>query len=121
MEKEGCFVETKEMIEEYVEDRILLLKLQLTEKTAKLSSALFIALAVGFLVLILVMIVSFVAGYYLSQAVGSYWGGFGILAAFYIILILLLLYAHKRFLSSYIIDRVVKNSFEVKKTSENGV
>jgi energy-coupling factor transporter transmembrane protein EcfT len=121
MEKEGFFLETKEMIEEYVEDRILLLKLQLTEKAAKLSSVLFIAVAVGFLLLILFMIVSFVAGYYLSQAVGSYWGGFGILAVFYLVVIFILLYMHKAFLNKYIIDKVVKNSFNVKKTSENGV
>lgn len=121
MEKEGFFVETKQMIEEYVEDRMLLLKLQLTEKAAKLSSVLFIAIIVGCMLLILFMMLSFVAGYYLSQAVGSYWGGFGILAAFYLIVIIILLYMHKTFLSKYIIDTVVKNSFNVKKTSENGV
>ncbi len=121
MEKEGFFVETKEMIEEYVDDRILLLRLQLTEKAAKLSSAIFIAVTVGFLLLILFMIISFLAGFYLSRAVGSYWGGFGILAGFYIAVIFILLYMHKSFLSKYIIDKVVKNSFNVKKTSENGL
>ncbi len=121
MEKEGFFVETKEMIEEYVDDRLLLVKLQLTEKAAKLSSMVFIAATVGFLLLILFMIVTFIAGFYLSQAVGSYWGGFGILALFYIVVIFTLLYMHKTFLSKYIIDKVIKNTFNVPKTTGNGV
>lgn len=121
MEKEGFFVETKEMIEEYVDDRILLMRLQLTEKAAKLSSFVFIAVAVGFLLFILFMIVSFIAGFYLSQAVGSYWGGFGILALFYVVVIFILLYMHKSFLSKYIIDKVISNTFNVTKTPGNGL
>lgn len=111
MEKEGFFVETKQLVEEYVEDRILLLKLQLTEKAAKVSSVMFIAVTVMFLLLLLCMITTFIAGYYLSKAVGSYAGGFGLLAVFYILLIALLIYLHRKFLSKYISDRVVKMSF----------
>lgn len=116
MEKEGFFVETKEMVEEYVEDRLLLLKLQTTEKAAKVTSFIFIALAVAFVSLILFMILSFIAGYYLSQAVNSYPGGFGILAGIYILLILLLLYFNKKFIAKKIADIVVRFSFDNKQT-----
>ena len=121
MEKEGLFAETKEMIEEYVEDRLLLLKLQTTEKAAKASSFIFIALAVSFIGLILIMIISFIIGYYLSQAVGSYPAGFGILAVIYILLIFLLLYLNKKFMSKKIADAVVKFSFENKETFRNEI
>lgn len=114
MEKEGFFVETKEMVEEYVEDRLLLLKLQTTEKAAQASSFIFIALAVSFISLILMMIISFIIGYYLSQAVGSYPAGFGILAGIYILLIFLLLYLNKKFIAKKIADTVVKFSFDQK-------
>jgi DMSO/TMAO reductase YedYZ heme-binding membrane subunit len=120
MEKEGFFVETKEMIEEYVEDKILLLRLQLTEKAAKLSSVIFIAVVVGFLLLIVTMIISFIAGYYLSQALNSYAAGFGILAAFYVVLIIIALYMHKKKFSKSIADRVVKLSFQ-KNDAANGI
>ena len=116
MEKEGFFAETKEMVEEYVEDRLLLLKLQTTEKAAKVTSFVFIALAVSFISLILFMILSFIAGYYLSKAVNSYPGGFAILAGIYIILILILLYVNKKFISKKIADTVVKFSFDSKET-----
>ncbi len=116
MEKEGFFVETKEMVEQYVEDRLLLLRLQATEKAAKASSFIFIALAVSFISLILVMIVSFIIGYYLSRAVGSYPAGFAILAAIYILLIFILLYLNKRFIAKKIADTIVKFSLENKET-----
>ena len=111
MEKEGFFVETKEMIEEYVEDRLLLLRMQTMEKVAKASSFIFIALAVSFICLILIMIISFIIGYSLSQAVGSYQAGFGILGGIYILLIFLLLYVNKKFIAKKIADAVVKFSF----------
>lgn len=121
MKKEGFFVETKEMVEEYVEDRLLLLKLQTTEKAAKASSFIFIALAVSFLSLILLMVVTFIAGYYLSQLINSYAGGFGIVAGIYILLILLLLYFNKKFIAKKIADTVVKFSFDNKETFKNEI
>ncbi|HEX8356959.1 MAG TPA: phage holin family protein [Segetibacter sp.] len=121
MEKESFFVEVKDLIQEYVDDRLMLLKLQTTEKAAKASSVLFITIAVAFLGLILLMILSFIAGYFLSLLVGSLLGGFGILAGVYVLLILLLLYLHKKFLSKKISDTVVKFSFENKETFTNEV
>jgi energy-coupling factor transporter transmembrane protein EcfT len=112
MEKEGFFVETKEMIEEYVEDRMLLLRLQLTEKAAKLTPFIFIAVIVCFLLLILMLVITFIAGYYISKALNSYAAGFGIIAGFYLLLIIVALYMHKKLFAKYIADKVVKSSFQ---------
>lgn len=114
MEKNGFFVQVKEMVEDYVDDRILLLKLQTIEKVAKMSSTLFLGAVIAFLSLILFMIISFIAGYYLSQAVNSYPGGFAILAAIYVVLILVFLYLHKKVTGKMIIDSVIKFSFDTK-------
>ena len=121
MEKDGFFVQVKEMVEDYVDDRVLLLKLQATEKAAKASSMLFIGVVITFMSLILFMIISFIAGYYLSQAVNSYPGGFAILAAIYIVLIFILLYVHKKYTGKMIIDSVIKFSFDTKETWTNEV
>jgi vacuolar-type H+-ATPase subunit I/STV1 len=121
MEKEGFFVEVKDLVQEYVDDRLMLFKLQATEKAAKVSAVLFISIAVGFLSLILFMILTFIAGYYLSIAVDSFPGGFGILAGVYILIILLLVYLHKKFLSKKISDTVVKFSFDTKESFKNEV
>lgn len=121
MEKDGFFVQVKDMVEEYVDDRMLLLKLQATEKAAKASSTLFLGIVVTFISLVLFMIISFIAGYYLSQAVNSYPGGFAILAGIYILLILLLIYLHKKYTGRMVIDAIVKFSFDNKETWTNEV
>jgi UPF0716 family protein affecting phage T7 exclusion len=121
MEKEGFFVQVKEMIEDYVDDRLLLFRLQATEKAAKASATLFITAIVGALCLILFMIISFIAGYYLSKAVDSYPGGFAILAGIYILLIFVVLWVHKKHTSKMIIDAVIKSSFNTKETWTNEV
>ncbi len=112
MEKENFFVEMKEMVEEYAEDRILLLKLQATEKAARVSSSLFLGVVVGALGLVVFMIASFIAGYYLSMAVNSYPGGFAILGGIYLLLILLVIYIHKKYTGKIVADKVVKFSFD---------
>lgn len=121
MERDSFFVQVKDQIEEYVDDRLLLFKLQATEKAAKASSTLFLAVMITFISLVLFMIISFIAGYYLSQAVDSYPGGFGILAGIYILLIVLLVVLHKRFTGRIISDKVVKFSFDTKDTFENEI
>ena len=116
MEKESFFVEVKDMLEEYAEERLLLLKLQATEKAAKVSSALFVTVIVGFISLVLFMIISGIAGYYLSLAVNSLPGGFGILGGIYLLLILVLIFVHKKYTSKIIADKVVKFSLDSKDT-----
>ena len=116
MEKDGFFVQIKDQLEEYAEERLLLMKLQATEKAAQVSSAIFIAVLVTFFSLIVFMIISFIAGYYLSKAVDSYPGGFAILAIIYIIIILLLVFLHKKYTAKIIEDKVVKFSLETKET-----
>ena len=112
MEKENFFVEMKEMVEEYAEDRIMLLKLQATEKAAKISSSLFLGAIVGALGLVVFIIFSFIAGFYLSIAVNSYTGGYAILGGIYVLLILLVIYIHNRYTGKIVADKVVKFSFD---------
>src|SRR3954452_9723927 len=121
MEKDGFFVQVKEMIEDYVDDRVLLLRLQATEKAAKVTSTLFIGAVVAFISLVLFMIISFIAGYYLSQAVDSYPGGFAILAGIYVLLIFILVFIHRRVTGKMIVDSIIKFSFDSKERWTNEV
>lgn len=121
MEKESFFVHVKEMIEEYVDDRLLLLKMQATEKAAKSASVAFITVIVLFLSLLLFMIISFIAGYYLSVWVGNYPAGFGILGGIYVLLIFVMLIVHRKYTAKMVADKVVKFSFESKEAFEHEV
>ncbi|HEX8277890.1 MAG TPA: phage holin family protein [Segetibacter sp.] len=120
-EKEGFFVEVKDLVQEYVDDRLMLFRLQATEKAARASSVVFITVAVAFLSFILLMIVTFIAGYYLSVAVNSFPLGFAILALVYVLLIVLLIYLHKKFIGKKISDTVVKFSFDNRETFKNEI
>src|SRR3954471_21481316 len=121
MERDGFFVQVKDQIEEYVEDQLLLIKLQATEKAAKASSTLVLVVMIAFISLILFMIVSFIAGYYLSQAVDSYPGGFAILAGIYVLLIFILVFIHRRVTGKMIVDSIIKFSFDSKERWTNEV
>ena len=110
MEKESFFVEMKVMAGEYIDDRLLLLKLQATEKAAKISALLFIGIIVGLLGLVIFMIASYIAGYYLSMAVGSYPAGFAILAGIYVVFIFLMVFIHKKYTAKLVENSVVKFS-----------
>lgn len=111
MEKDSFFIEVKEMVEEYAEDRIMLLKLQATEKVAKLSSSLFLGVVVGALALVVFLIISFIAGYYLSLLMHSYPAGFAILGCIYVVLMIVIILIHKKYTGKLVADKVVKFSF----------
>lgn len=116
MENENFFSTVKDMVQDYAEERLLLLRLQATEKAAKASSTLFIGGIVAAISLVIFLIVSGIAGYYLSQVVGSYAAGFGILAGAYVLLIFLLLFIHKRYTARIVTDSVIRFSLSQKDT-----
>jgi ABC-type multidrug transport system fused ATPase/permease subunit len=111
-EKLTYFEEIQQLGSKYVEDRLLLVKLQAAEKAAKLSSSLVKAIVAGVLVFFILLILSFLAGYGLSIITGSLLYGFGILAGIYAILLIVFLYAYKKSLNKYIADKVVETFFD---------
>lgn len=113
-EKQTFFEETRSMAEDYVEDRILLFKLQASEKAAKMASRLYIVLALGLLLFIVLLIITVLAGYFLAFLTDNFLVGFGIVAIIYIILIFVLYFMHKRFLGKYVMNAVIKLLFEKK-------
>jgi uncharacterized membrane protein YqjE len=111
IEKKNFFEETRDLATKYVDDRLLLIKLQAAEKAATFSSMLFKGIAVGILLFFILSIISFLVGYYLSIWTGSFLIGFGILAVIYILLLVGLLIAHKKYLHKKIVDKVIELSF----------
>lgn len=113
MEKEAdFFVESKRKIEEYVQDRILLLKLEMVEKTSKLVSMLFIGLLLTVLSFFILLFLSFMAGYYFAALTGSLYLGFGIVCGFYLLLLVFIILAGKKLLHKYITNTVIETIFD---------
>jgi membrane protein YdbS with pleckstrin-like domain len=111
-ERKNFFEETRELATKYIDDRILLIKLQAAEKAAKFSSMLFKAVVVGIIFFFILSLISFLIGYYLSQWTGSFFYGFGILIVVYIVILLVILSAHKRYLHKKIVDKTIELFFK---------
>lgn len=110
-ERKNFFEETRELATKYVDDRILLIKLQAAEKAAAFSSMLLKGLLVGVIGFFILSIISFLIGFYLSVWLGSILYGFGLLAVIYVVLLFALLYAHKKFLHAGLTDKVIELFF----------
>jgi len=110
------FEESKDAIKRYLQDKLLLLKLQLTEKIAKLISVMFACLMIAVLIFFIILFLSIMAGFYFASLTGSNFWGFGIVAAFYLILLIIIIILRKRVLQKSIINMIIAVMFE--KTKE---
>jgi len=110
------FSESKEAVENYIHSRMLLIKLQAIEKISKLSAAMFSGLLIAILSFFVILFLSIMAAWYFGQLLGSPFEGFGIICAFYIFALVLVLVFRKRVLQKTIINTVINIFFE--KTSE---
>ncbi|HRI20964.1 MAG TPA: hypothetical protein PLA68_08410 [Panacibacter sp.] len=111
-EEEDFFAESKTVLESYIQDRILLLKLQSVEKISVLVSLMFMGLLMALLSFFVLLFISIMAGYYFASLTGSMFAGFGIVASFYIILLILLATLGKKYLTVFITNLVIKIFFD---------
>ena len=118
MEKEpDYFIESKEKIKQYIQDRLLLLKLDMVEKTSKLVSVMFIGLLLTILSFFIILFLSFMAGYYFASLTNSLYLGFSIVCGFYLLLLVFIIVAGKRMLHTYITNTVIETIFD--QTADN--
>lgn len=110
-EKKNFFEETKELVTKYLDDQLLLIKLQAAEKAAKASSQLFKVIVVSVLAYFILMIVTFMLGLLFSQLTKNYYIGFGIVAVIYFLVILLFMNYHKKTGNKKITDKVIEFFF----------
>ena len=111
-EQEDFFAASKTALEKYIEDRILLLKLQSVEKISVLVSLMFTGLLMALLSFFVLLFISIMAGYYFASLTESMFAGFGIVAGFYIILLIILATAGKKYLTVFITNLVIKIFFD---------
>lgn len=118
MEKEtDYFIDSKVKIKEYVQDRLLLLKLEMVEKTSKLVSVMFIGLLITVLSFFIILFLSFMAGYYFASVTHSLYLGFGIVCGFYILLLVFMVLTGRKMLHTYITNTVIRTIFD--QTADN--
>ncbi len=111
-EKQSYFEETQELLENYVNNRIKLLKLQTAEKSSRVVTLLFAGLVIGIFSFFILLFLSLMAAHFFSELFHSQFYGFGIVALIYILLLLLTIYLRKKYLDKYVFGRVIKILFD---------
>jgi hypothetical protein len=113
---DNFFTESRKELEQYIQDRLLLIKLQATEKTARLVALLFVVLMILLLGFFVLIFLSVMAGIYFSTTSNSLYTGFGIVTGFYLILLLVFVVCRK-WISKQAINVVIRIFFD--KNDEN--
>jgi len=110
--QQDFFTDSKQTIEKYIRYRLLLIKLQAVEKISRLSAAMFAGLFIGILSFFIILFLSVMAAWYFGELLGSIFKGFGIICAFYIAVLILVLIFRKRVLQRTITNTVINILFE---------
>lgn len=101
----------------YIETRIELLKYEVKEDIARaMAKVAIVALIVVFLTLFIIFI-SIAVAFVLAESIGTY-GGFGIVAGFYLVLMLILVFFREPI--SHKIELEIKKSFRKKQQHHEG-
>ncbi len=105
------FTGSKEAVEQYLQDRLLLLKLQVADKSSRLAALLFFGLIIALISFFILMFLSMMAGFYFATITGNLYMGFGIITALYVLIMLLLVIKRKWF-AKRVIDAIIQVLFD---------
>jgi uncharacterized membrane protein YdjX (TVP38/TMEM64 family) len=118
-EEPSFFEESRQQIEQYIQDRLLLLKLETAEKIARLGGLLFTGLVLALLSFFVLLFLSIMGGYFFASLTGSLYAGFGIIAGFYLFLFVMIIWFGKTWIEKTVADEIIKIVFEKEKEEFN--
>ena len=104
------FNESKKEIENYLENRALLMKMQVISTSSRLVAKLLLGMVLGLLGFCLIFFLSFMAGYFFADLTGSLYMGYGIVVVFYLLLFLIV-YGNKKKIGNSISDSIIQVLF----------
>lgn len=110
--KGDFFAELKEELKSYVKLRMELFRISLYEKIARVTAQVFIGMMMVSLFLFVLVFASMMAGFYFSQLTGSSVIGFGIISAFYLLLLLIVVTFRKQLFEKRLMDKMIEILFE---------
>jgi len=107
-EEQDFFKDTKEKLQQYIQQRILLLRLQATDKVSRIASAVITSVLIFIIGLFLLVFASITAGLWLADITGSLIAGFGIVALFYFIVFLFIIIFLRKMLQNLFINKLIR-------------
>ena len=106
-EKSPVISELRQLITEYFDARLKLLKLETFEKIAKVTAVLFSSLVMALLAFFLLFFLSMSAGFYLGKIFDSMALGLLAVTGLYLILFVLVMLMKKDLLEEFLIERII--------------
>lgn len=120
-EEPSFFTESREQIEHYIQDRLLLLKLQVAKETAHFAGLFFTGLLLAVFGFCVLQFFGMMGGYWFASLTNSLYIGFGLIAAIYLVLFLLIVKFRKILIEKTVGDIVIKRFFEKEKEDKNEI
>jgi hypothetical protein len=106
-EKSPVISELRQLITEYFDARLKLIKLETFEKIAKVTAVLFSSLVVALLGFFLLFFLSMSLGFFLGKVFDSMALGFLSVTGLYLILFMLVLFMKKDLMENFLIERII--------------
>lgn len=100
--------ETTEYARTYAEKQFDYIRLEVAERTAKVTSTLITVIAVTFFVLLVIIMLSFTLGFYLGDLLKSYPLGFLIVTGIYFVVALLVYALRRQIVTNPILHLIIK-------------
>jgi Zn-dependent protease with chaperone function len=107
--KEDFFTDSKEAVKEYLEERLLLLKLKMVDKISKGVAMMAIFVICIILGAVFLILLGIFGGFFFSSLTGGYASGFAIITGIYLIIIVLVLIVLKNWIQSSIINKIIRH------------
>jgi energy-coupling factor transporter transmembrane protein EcfT len=107
----SLFSRIKDELETYIEARANLFQLETTEKIARLIGLMAVVMLAASLLILFILCISLMAGFFFARLFESNFYGFGLVAGFYLILFLILITAGKEKLATFISNKFIKALF----------
>jgi hypothetical protein len=107
-EEQDFFKDTKQKLQQYIQQRILLLRLQATDKVSRIASTIITSVLIIVVGLFLLVFASITAGLWLASITGSLIAGFGIVALFYFVVFLFIIIFLKKMLQNLFINKLIR-------------
>lgn len=106
------FQDFKVLMTDYLTARLKLLKIEVYEKTAKISATLFSSLMIAILAFMLLFFLSIALGFYFGTIFNSYGTGFMIVTGLYLLILLPFLFFGKGLIEKLIVNRMIEQLME---------
>lgn len=106
--EQDFFKDTTTRLKQYVQQRILLIRLQATDKVSRIASAIITAVLLIIIGLFLLIFASITLGLWLASLTGSLIAGFGIVALLYLVVFLFVIIFLKKILQNVFINKLIQ-------------